>query len=261
MNSAVTDPGPAAAAFDWPGFVAVADAVVPRFAEKTRSMPVWIDSGILFSDGLCFCAMCELEQVDYIVEAGTGFGGSTEMFARYFDEGHPVRRIWSVDRAATAGERLLGLANAESARYLWPRSRKAHEVAAGRLKGFPHVTLVRGDAFDEVPALVDRLAAEPARVAVLIDGPKAGPQMVLAERLLAQSPQVRFVGVDDIGPKYDAEGRYRRFRRSPSAVFATSDRAFFDRYRAINDGRLPAFMARNPASTGYGLGILVNRSR
>lgn len=260
MSSAGASSEAPPAGFDWAALVSTTDAIAPAFVERTSRMGEWIDSSILFSDGLCFCAMCELLQVDYVIEAGTGFGGSTEMFARYFADGGRVRHIWSVDRAATPWEQLLArLRLSESARYVWSSRRRARAVAAARLRTFPQVTLIHGDAFGEVPPMVTRMTREPARIGVLIDGPKEGPQLKLAEQLLALSPNVCFVAIDDIGPKYDADGRHRRFRRSPYAVFSTSDRAYFERYSWVNAGRLPAFMIRNPASTGYGLGILVNR--
>lgn len=248
-------------AFEWARFTSVADAISADFVEKTSVMTDLVDSSILFSDGLCVCALCEMFEVDYLIEAGTGFGGSTEMFARYFPEGSRVRRIWSVDQAVNPRwQRLLALLELRRySRFVWSSEKRAKQIARARLASFPQVTLVRGDAFERVPPLVTKVVHEPARVGIVIDGPKGEEQMALARQLLALSPQVCFAALDDIGPMFDVEARHARFCASPYAAFATSDPAYFDRYGWVNRGRLPSRMIGKPEHTGYGLGVLVNR--
>lgn len=217
-----------------------------------------VDSSILFSDGLCVCALCEMFDVDYLVESGTGYGGSTEMIARYFERaGRP--RIWSTDLATGAVEEwLIGMRLRHRPDHVWSGQRGARAVAAQRLRPFPHVTLTRGNALSTLPRVVARFAAGGSRIGVLIDGPKEAAQLQLAEQLLAVSPNVRFAALDDIGPKF-ADGRHDRFRRSRYAAFATSDAAYFERYRWVDRDRLPDYMRRVPNHAGYGLGVLVNR--
>jgi hypothetical protein len=241
-------------------FAALADGRTGRFLDRTKAMPEWIDSSILFSDGFCFCVLCELLAVQHIVEAGTGFGGSTEMFARYFTEPEPVSRIWSVDDAVNPWLQwpLAKLGIRHYSRFVWSTEKGARQVAKERLRPFANVTLVRGDAHVHIPRIVARLASQGESVGVLLDGPKGLEQMLLAERLLREFHQVRFVAVDDIGPIFDIEGRGERFRASPYAAFATSDTAFFERYGWINQARVPARMSGQPTHTGYGMGILIN---
>lgn len=245
---------------DWDRFVAAADRIAPVFADRTQPMTALVDSSILFSDGLCVCALCDLFEVDYLVESGTGFGGSTEMFARYFADGSRVRRIWSVDLSVhPLWQRVQGQLRLRTySRHVWSSMRGAADRARVRLAPFPHVTLLHGDAVDMLPPLVARLAGEGARIGVVIDGPKGAEQLQLAEQLFALSRQVRFAALDDIGPMFDAEGRYERFLSSRFASFATSDAAFFERYGWINAGRLPGRMIGRPDHRGYGLGVLVN---
>jgi hypothetical protein len=244
-------------AFDWDRFVAVADRIAPDFDAMMGARDL-VDSSILFSDGLCLCALAELFTVDALAEAGTGYGGSTEMLARYFID-RPVD-IWSIDIATTSfDEWLFRLRIRARPRHLWPARRRAGEVAAERLRCYPRVTLAQGDAMVELPRLISAWSASRARIGVLLDGPKEEPQLRLAEQLLAMSPRVAFVALDDIGPKYDAEGRLERFRRSPYAAFTTADPAFVQRYRWIDRERLPDYMRVVPNHPGYGMGILVNR--
>lgn len=247
--------------FTFAEFVAVADGLTDRFVSRTDPMTEWVDSSILFSDGFCFCALCEWFAVDHIVEAGTGFGGSTEMFARYFADGTRVKQIWSVDDAVNPWLQwplaVVGLRH--YSRFVWSTEKRAKRIARRRLAPFQHVTLVRGDAHRQVPRIVARLSHQPARVGVLLDGPKGEEQMVLAEQLLRGCPAVAFVALDDIGPIFDVEGRGERFRASRYAAFSTSDAAFFERYGWINHDRVPERMAGDPTHTGYGMGVLINR--
>lgn len=240
-------------------FSSLADGLTDRFVSRTGPMTALIDSSILFSDGFCFCVLCELLEVNHIVEAGTGFGGSTEMFARYFADGTRVRRIWSVDDAVNPRWQwpLAKLGIRHYSRFVWSSDKRARSIARERLMPFPHVTLVRGDAHQKVPAIIGALEPD-ARVGVLLDGPKGEEQIILAERLLRENPFVAFVALDDIGPIFDVEHRGERFRASPYATFSTADRDYFDRYGWINQGRLPDRMAGDPRHTGYGMGILVN---
>lgn len=216
-----------------------------------------VDSSLLYSDCLCVCALCEQFQVEFLLEAGTGFGGSTEAFARYFAATGPVRHIWSVD--LSVNRRWERLRNALGLRiegpYVWSHRRNAHAVARARLQPFDNVSLIIGDAHDELPRLLATLGS--ARVGVVIDGPKRDAQLQLAERLLRSSRNVAFAALDDIGPIYDDEQRHARFAAHPLSVFATSDRAFFDRFGWINAGRLPARMIGRPEHTGYGMGVMV----
>jgi hypothetical protein len=261
-------------AFSWDAFTAVADRVAGPFVERTNVITELVDSSILLSDGLCVCALCELLAVDHLVEAGTGFGGSTEMFARYFQDesfsspkpqvpsphGSRVRRIWSIDQAVNPRfQRILGVLRLKHyGRYVWSSDKRARQIARRRLLPFPNVTLLRGDANEKLPELVDRLVGEGARVGLVIDGPKGDEQLRLAEAAMRRSPLVTFAALDDVGPLFDGEGREARFRGSPYAAFVTSDRQYFDRYGWVNAGRVPERMAGRPEHTGYGMGVLVN---
>lgn len=246
--------------FDLQSFQSTADKIAPAFFEKTKAMMELVDSSILFSDGLCVCTLCEMYGVDYLVESGTGFGGSTEMFARYFADDPKVKGIFSVDLMAHPvwSHVLDRLRIKRRDHHVWSSRRRAKQIARKRLRQFRKVELVRGDARSRLPAIVSALDAKRARVGVVIDGPKEAPQMALAHRLLESSSSVCFVALDDIGPIFNESGRYTRFCNSKYAVFATSDPRFYARYGWVNNDRLPARMRNQPNHTGYGLGVLVN---
>lgn len=248
------------AAFDWPRFTSIVDRIAPDFAERTSAMDAHVDSSILFSDGLCVCALCEMYEVDQLIEVGTGYGGSTEMFGRYFGNHRRLQRVWSIDDAVNPRwQRLLAILRIRRySRFVWSTEKRAERIAKARLAGFANVTLLRGDAFDKLPGLIRRLSSEGKRIGLMIDGPKGELQMQLAEQAFAVSPLVAFAALDDIGPMFDAEQRHARFVASPHAAFATSDSQYFDRYGSVNRGRLPGRMIDDPAHRGYGLGVLIN---
>jgi hypothetical protein len=245
--------------FSWEAFAETADQSTARFVERTESMTEWIDSSILFSDGFCVCALCDFFAVDCLVEAGTGFGGSTEMFARYFQDSPRLRGIWSVDDAVSPRWQwpLAKLGLRHYSRFVWSTEKRAKHIARERLAPFSNVTLVRGDAHVKVPKIIRDQVTPDTRVGVVIDGPKGEEQLRLAETLLERFPGIAFIALDDIGPIFDVEQRGERFRASPHAAFATSDRQFFDRYGWINRGRLPPRMIGDATHTGYGMGILI----
>jgi hypothetical protein len=122
-----------------------------------------------------------------------------------------------------------------------------------------NVTLLRGDACVKLAPLVTGLAKRQARIGVVLDGPKGDQQMRLADELLAHSPLVQFVALDDVGPMFEVEGRYSRMLANNNTVFVTSDARYFERYSWVNAGRLPARMVGKPGHTGYGMGVMVRR--
>jgi hypothetical protein len=117
------------------------------------------------------------------------------------------------------------------------------------------VTLLDGDAFVEIPKLLERLDLRSSRVGIFLDGPKEQPQMQLANQLLDMSQSIAFAALDDVGPRY--RGRFERLLDNPRAVFCTSDEEFYSRYGWVNQGRLPPGSADRGAAMS-GVGILVN---
>jgi hypothetical protein len=128
----------AGVACSWDAFVAVADRVAPRFAESVALIDTLVDSSILFSDGLCVAVLCDCFGVESLIEAGTGFGGSTEMFARYFASTGNNRHIWSIDEAVNPRwQRPLALLGIKHySRYVWSTEKHARQIARARLAAF-----------------------------------------------------------------------------------------------------------------------------
>jgi hypothetical protein len=59
-----SDPATCARApFDFDRFLEIADRVAGRFFERTRAVTELAHSSILFSDGLCVCALSEMYDI------------------------------------------------------------------------------------------------------------------------------------------------------------------------------------------------------
>lgn len=241
----------APAGFDYAAFEATADRIAGDFISNTEELTL-LPFSILFSDALCLCALCEMYGVDYLLESGTGFGGSTEMLARYFHGRKP--RIVSVDLTVTRWQRWLHRRLGTRDKQIWCVAQGGPQQVRARLASYPQVELLSGDGVRVLPQLVRKLTATGSRVGVLIDGPKEAAQLQLAQSLLAGSPLVCFAALHDIAPRFNEGARHARFLGSRYAAFATSDRRFFDRYHSVNAGRLPARFE----DTGDGLGVLIN---
>jgi hypothetical protein len=151
--------------------LSMAERILPGFRKDV--LPIaWEPRGILSSEGLAVCAMCDLFGVDVLIESGVYNGRSTQMWARHLGPGRVIGIDWEI--RARAVQRL------------------------GQ-----QVILQRGDANKLLPALIDQLADR--RLGIFIDGPKGAAAAELAGRCIAP-PNVGFVGIHDMSRRY-GEGR------------------------------------------------------
>lgn len=114
---------------------ATTDAQVEDYVDRVRGMDYY-DNGIFFSEGFAFCRLCDHFKVNVILESGTCYGSSTEIFARYF-EGRGIR-IRTVDLAQ-------------------------RDFVRQRLSRFGDVELIDGDSFKEIPRLLQEMEREGER--------------------------------------------------------------------------------------------------
>jgi hypothetical protein len=238
-------------------FFEIADTIAKPFVESTDPIPSYVPEGIIHSDGLCIAALCEMYEIDYLIESGRANAGSTEMFARYFANHPRIKHIWSIDlKVNRTWRRLVKWVGSKRYRHIHPRDPNQESQVRQRLAPFRDIlSLVDGDAFLEIPKIMRKLNLNSCRVGVFIDGPKEEPQMRLANNLLDLSPNVTFAALDGVGPRFP--GRYERFCKNARAVFCTSDDAFYSRYAWVNKGRLPPTVL-DCGSAQSGVGVLIN---
>jgi hypothetical protein len=186
--------------------LAGATAARDRFTPLAES---YEERGILSSEMLAVCGVCESLGVDLIVESGRARGQSTWMLARYF-QGMPSRIVSiELERDADA------------------------QFAEQRLGAFPNVELRYGDSMKLLPEVL--AAAPDRRIAVLLDGPKGKPAIGLLNRAFEQ-PGVVCGFIHDM-----RRGTPQRelLDASDGRLFFTDDGAYVEEFGGLDRSCLP----------------------
>lgn len=190
---------------------------------KKRVLPLeYIKNGIFLSEGFAFCAMVDLFKANIIIESGTAGGYSTEIWARYFN-----KPIYSVDSG-----KLYGI--------------NRYQSTQERLSKYPHVQLVFGDSFQEVPRLIRRFSS--CKIALFIDGPKGELALNLAEKSFFCGSNLVFAGIHDL---------YEKKIKMEQTIFYTDDDWFLNKYFYLNqiDGASNSTLIAQLASFPKGMVI------
>ena len=149
-----------------------------RQLDKFRSILCkYEERGILNSEMLAICSLCEKLGVSAIVESGRARGYSTGILAKYFKD-RPLRII-SIDW--------------EKAKWFIGADDK---FAKESLAPYKNVELLYGNSVKLMPALVKKLKNE--RVAILMDGPKGKEAVDLAKKILDKYKNVVVAFVHDM---------------------------------------------------------------
>jgi hypothetical protein len=151
--------------------LSTAQSILPRFLNAVSLIP-YESNGILLSEGLAFCAACELCTIDLIIESGVAGGRSTEIWAKYSNW-----HIEAIDHCELYGQRRMA-------------------DTKHRLSKHHNITFHEGDSWDVIPALLDKYQGP--KVGLFIDGPKGEEALALAEKCLAKRSPVKIVGVHDM---------------------------------------------------------------
>jgi hypothetical protein len=153
------------------GVLSAAQSILPRFLDAVLPIP-YVANGILVSEGLAFCAACDLCKVDLIIESGVAGGRSTEIWAKYSNW-----PILAVDHCKLYGQPRMTDTKLRLARH---RNIAFHE----------------GDSWDVIPELLSKHQRH--KVGLFIDGPKGKEAIALAEKCLAKFSPVKIVGIHDM---------------------------------------------------------------
>lgn len=187
---------------------AAAAVAVERFAPVAGG---YEERGILHSEMLAVCGVCDALDIDVIIESGRCRGQSTLVLARYYE--HSDRRIISIE-----------LERDENA-----------EFAADRLAPYPNVELLFGESGRLLQGLLDRFAGR--RIALLVDGPKGIQALDLVQRAFSLSADVAAAFVHDMRidtPQRAVVDQY------PFRAFHTDDDDYRTRFAVLDDACLPA---------------------
>lgn len=194
-----------------------------RFIEKIKDI-TWKPKGLFFTEGLLFCAMCELLEIDLIIESGVRNGVSTEIWLKYFNSDIEVCSIDIMDHTDDV------------------------EAAINRLNNYDNVTFHIGDGAELVKGLS---SATSKNVGILFDGPKSMPAITCLKEC-AEIDNVKFGAIHDMGQtakeihdkSFLARGRKKNKEYSESIdvlnewdklILTSDDKEFVDSHFHIND--------------------------
>jgi len=179
---------------------------------RKRVMPnEKISKGILNSEAFAFCAFANFFQVELIIESGICYGGSTEIWCKYFTK----RTMMNVPPVTAVDVKLLPEAVARLSKYL-------------------NIQVMEGNSNQIIPEMIERITN--SSIAVFIDGPKNRRGVELAKQCLA-FPQVKLVAVHDMcrvfHNNYQCDGR-QHMDQWDISKFYTDDPVFVDDYKFLD---------------------------
>ena len=194
-----------------------------EFIEKVKGI-TWQPKGLFFTEGLLFCAFCELLEVECIIESGVRNGMSTEIWLNYFDNDMEIHSIDMMDHTDDV------------------------EAAISRLNHHENITFHVGDGAE----LVEKLSSSiDKNIGILFDGPKSTPAINSLTKC-ANRKNVMFGSIHDMGKtakeihdkSFSLYGKSKNKQYSDSIdllnqwkkkVFSSDDQEVVDSHFHIND--------------------------
>ncbi|MDP2922650.1 MAG: hypothetical protein Q8O30_02890 [Candidatus Omnitrophota bacterium] len=188
----------------------VMNVTAKRFEKFERLATDYEQRGILNSEMLATCSLCEELGVDVIIESGRGRGQSTHIFARYF-ENKPCK-IFSIE---------------------WKESHWFSEeddkFAKESVAPYHNVEFLYGDGRQLIPVLVKEHKG--MRIAVILDGPKEQTAVNLLKQLFRKYKNISVAFLHDCNKglpcRLSLEDMFYN-------VFFTDCQEYVDRYRKLD---------------------------
>lgn len=144
-----------------------------KFEQITSNMN-YQQCGVWFTEAFLFCSINDILKADLILESGTAWGQSTEIFANYFTD-------IPIITCDTGGSY-----------HNW-------QETADRLSKYTNITCINGNSYHEFPKILDTHSK--LKIAVFIDGPKNADAINLRNSLRVFNNVITF-SFHDIG--YDS---------------------------------------------------------
>lgn len=184
-----------------------ARGAVERFVEIAGG---YEERGILHSEMLAVCGVCQELGVDVVVESGRCRGQSTLVLAKFFE--NTGTRVVSIE--------MLRDENAD--------------FAEKRLAPHKHVELLYGAAAMVLPGIMERFPGK--KVALLLDGPKGVEAINLARDAFAAYPQLMAAFIHDM--RIDTPQR-PAVLKEPLRAFFTDDPGYIAEFGNLDEACLP----------------------
>lgn len=128
--------------------------------------------GIWFTEAFLFCSINNLLNIELLVESGTAYGQSTEIFANYLEQD-----IITIDND-----------------YLYNQ----FEITKNRLSKYDNIKCLKGDSLDIIPILLEQNKEK--RIALFIDGLEESIATNLSNSLSPYN-NIISIGYHDIPPQ------------------------------------------------------------
>lgn len=120
-----------------------------------------------------FCGLCNLYDIDVIIESGTANGCSSRILVHNF----PNKEIYTIEFP------VQGDGN-------------GYPEYCQEAKQYNNLNLITGDSFNEIPKLMNQINKN-KKVAILIDGPKDNQSLLLYYQLTSYK-NIKFVCIHDV---------------------------------------------------------------
>lgn len=167
------------------------------------------ERGILNSEMLSFCSICDVLGVDIILESGRYRGQSTLVLAKFFKD---------------SGKKIISIDLVEDDNTIH---------AQKKLEKFADVELIYGDGTKIIPQLVKKFKNK--KVAVLLDGPKGKLAVDLMD-FISTNENFYFGAIHDV--KSGSESRVL-FPDYFKYYFLTDQALFVKKYQSVDNSCLP----------------------
>ena len=225
----------------------ICDIYFEEFCEKIEKHFVHVDKSILPSEIFLVYCLNKYFGTTLILESGMAYGCSTRTLAEYL----PECKIKTVDDAGMYGDKVF------------------NEVRE-KLSGYNNLEIYKGNGID----LISKFAFENSNetISVLLDGPKSYTASQLANKLMNECKNIKFVAVHDQSTyshtldKYN-ENRDRIYSEDLSKYNFINDlnlensAPMFPSHMTLKERMVRVRTDRTKGGEGYpGLGIVFNNS-
>ncbi len=173
--------------------------------------------GIWFTEAFLFCSINDLLNVELVIESGTAYGQSTEIFAKYLEQD-----IITIDD-----------------NHLYNQ----FEITKHRLSNYSNIRCIKGYSPEIIPILVEENKGK--RIAVFIDGPK-GAKAINLGRSLSTYANIISIGYHDMNPIALNDGDGKQIFCSQCIDFVNEGYSYLNKKIIEMDSAQKKFLPNGP---------------
>jgi hypothetical protein len=179
---------------------------------KTKDM-IYQKKGMAFSHGLPMWSLMNFFQIELLIESGTAWGMSTEIWSSY----SPKTRVITIDLD----------------------NYNVNKSTRKRLSNFNNLTFYKGDSEKLMPKIIEKEIKNNnnINIAIFIDGPKFVHSVDIADLYFKQWPQIKFAGLHDAAKEshYHFMTDSDKYHPWKHAFFYTDELWYFNEFAWLDD--------------------------